>query len=526
MSKLGVKPRDSYEVGYNRACALANVSDYEAAETAVKAAYKMGEEALFDEDYTDEEVLAELAPLSVLLSFLMLATGRAEAAVDRLQPLVAGDLHQREISALAANNWAVASFATDTQQKGFFSRSIRKLESLLDKSTNNLLAFDSDIATRLDAEQKQLLHMNRALLYYLSGKLDPAKELSAQLLSAYPGNASVAMLQALLLAKSGKAAEADKLLADFQNNIMDDDSDDSARPILLRAQLALESGNAAVAVQLLGTALPSDLQLRPAVLATRVALLEQTGDVAGAEGLLQSALQHWQQVAKVAPRDQAAGAGVSWCLQRLVTLKLSQGKAGDAMSLYQQLSKLSGGATSTSSAALAKLARAAAAAGDLDAVAVLQKQLPAAYATLGQNVDVDALEDSARAVSSSRRRDEVTRKREADEAAADEQPKKRSKKKRKPRYPKGYDPSKPNGGLPPPDPERWLPKWQRSDAKKKQRRRRDRQETVKGSQGAGRVDEALDRAAKAERGESPDKAKGPAKPNLPARPGKGKGGRR
>lgn len=54
-------------------------------------------------------------------------------------------------------------------------------------------------------------------------------------------------------------------------------------------------------------------------------------------------------------------------------------------------------------------------------------------------------------------------------------PQKRAKRKRKPRYPKGYDPSKPNGGLPPPDPERWLPKWQRSDAKKKQKRRRDRQ---------------------------------------------------
>jgi hypothetical protein len=53
------------------------------------------------------------------------------------------------------------------------------------------------------------------------------------------------------------------------------------------------------------------------------------------------------------------------------------------------------------------------------------------------------------------------------------------------------------------------------------------QETVKGSQGAGKVDEALDRAAKAERGEEPEKAKGPVKPNLPTRAGgKGKGGRR
>ena len=37
------------------------------------------------------------------------------------------------------------------------------------------------------------------------------------------------------------------------------------------------------------------------------------------------------------------------------------------------------------------------------------------------------------------------------------------KKKKKPRYPKGFDPSKSNA---PPDPERWLPKWQRKAFKK------------------------------------------------------------
>lgn len=54
-------------------------------------------------------------------------------------------------------------------------------------------------------------------------------------------------------------------------------------------------------------------------------------------------------------------------------------------------------------------------------------------------------------------------------------------KKKKPRFPVGYDPSLPNGGLPLPDPERWLPKWQRAEAKKKAKKRRDK-EAVKGSQ--------------------------------------------
>lgn len=49
---------------------------------------------------------------------------------------------------------------------------------------------------------------------------------------------------------------------------------------------------------------------------------------------------------------------------------------------------------------------------------------------------------------------------------------------RKPRYPKGFDPNNPG---PKPDPERWMPKWQRSGQKKGRRRRRDEKE-IKGSQ--------------------------------------------
>jgi hypothetical protein len=60
--------------------------------------------------------------------------------------------------------------AADAQQKGFYSRSIRKLESLLDKgSGGGSLALDRDIATCLNAQQQQLLHLNRALLYLMSG---------------------------------------------------------------------------------------------------------------------------------------------------------------------------------------------------------------------------------------------------------------------------------------------------------------------------------------------------------------------
>ncbi len=103
----------------------------------------------------------------------------------------------------------------------------------------------------------------------------------------------------------------------------------------------------------------------------------------------------------------------------------------------------------------------------------------------------------------------------------------RKRGKKRKRYPKGYDPSLPGGGLPPPDPERWLPKWQRSDAKKKKLKSAARDKgAVKGSQGAGKVDESLD-VSKAKAGASSSgqqaAGKGKAAPSLPPPPAKKKG---
>ena len=57
--------------------------------------------------------------------------------------------------------------------------------------------------------------------------------------------------------------------------------------------------------------------------------------------------------------------------------------------------------------------------------------------------------------------------------------KSKKKRKRKPRYPKGFDPANPG---PAPDPERWLPKRERSTYRPKRKDKRAAQ--VRGSQGA------------------------------------------
>lgn len=52
----------------------------------------------------------------------------------------------------------------------------------------------------------------------------------------------------------------------------------------------------------------------------------------------------------------------------------------------------------------------------------------------------------------------------------------KKKRKRKSRLPKGLDPANPG---PPPDPERWLPKWQRSDFKRKRTTSRRREKVCR-----------------------------------------------
>lgn len=59
-------------------------------------------------------------------------------------------------------------------------------------------------------------------------------------------------------------------------------------------------------------------------------------------------------------------------------------------------------------------------------------------------------------------------------------PKKRKNKKIQ--YPKGFDPKAPG---PPPDPERWLPKWQRSKFKKLAKKKGI---YIKGAQGDAQID--------------------------------------
>merc|ERR1719188_406681 len=80
--------------------------------------------------------------------------------------------------------------------------------------------------------------------------------------------------------------------------------------------------------------------------------------------------------------------------------------------------------------------------------------------------------------------DQETAAGEEGEAAKEVKAKAKRRRKRKPRYPKGFDPENPG---PPPDPERWLPKHERAEFKKRMRKRD--KALARGPQGSMPVDD-------------------------------------
>ena len=108
-----------------------------------------------------------------------------------------------------------------------------------------------------------------------------------------PEAPATAMLQASLLSREGRARDADAVLAALAARCAGD-AGRAAEAALTRAQLAAAGGDGAGALQHLAAIRDGAWQARPAVLATKVALLEGLGQPAQVAATLSSALDHWR----------------------------------------------------------------------------------------------------------------------------------------------------------------------------------------------------------------------------------------
>ncbi|KAI4373808.1 hypothetical protein MLD38_011884 [Melastoma candidum] len=199
----------------------------------------------------------------------------------------------------------------------------------------------------------------------------------------------------------------------------------------------------------------------PATVATLVALRERAGDIDGAAAVFDSAIKWWS-------NSMTEDKHLSVIMQEAAAFRMWHGKQEDAARLYEELVKSHG-----SIEALVGLVTTTAWV-DITKAEAYEKQLKPLPGL--KAISVDSLEKTSGA-----KQDEAGPRsgmaEALEESKSKEKPKK--KRKRKPKYPKGFDPKNPG---PPPDPERWLPKRERSSYRPKRKDKRAAQ--VRGSQGA------------------------------------------
>ncbi|KAJ6382550.1 hypothetical protein OIU77_031072 [Salix suchowensis] len=439
-----IKASSSFELAYNTACSLIERNKFTDAEQLLLTARRVGQETLMDDNLAEDDIEIELAPIAVQLAYVQQLLGRSPEAMQAYTEIINRNLADESSFAIAVNNLIALKGSKDV------SDNLRKLDRLKEQDASAFqLARGLD---KLSPKQKEAIYTNRVLLLLHANKMDQARELVAALPDMFADSVLPVLLQAAVFVRENKASKAEEILSQFAEKFPD-----KSRVILLaRAQVAAAAGHPQIAADSLSKI--HDIQHMPATVATVVALKERAGDVDGASSVLDSAIKWWSNA-------MSEDGKLNVIMQEAASFKVRHGKEEDAAHLYEELVKSRG-----SIDALVGLVNTVARV-DVDKAEAYEKKLKPLPGLKG--IDVDSLEKT----SGAKHIEGAPVVTEAHEEGKKEKPKR--KRKRKPRYPKGFDPANPG---PPPDPERWLPKRERSSYRPKRKDKRAAQ--VRGSQGA------------------------------------------
>ncbi|KAJ6809067.1 signal recognition particle subunit SRP72-like [Iris pallida] len=495
MDTLKVKASSSFELAYNTACSLIEKGKYADAEQQLLSARRIGQEMLMDEDYGDDEIEAELAPISVQLAYVQQLLGHTQEAIESYTSIINRNLADASSHAVATNNLISLRGTKDA------SDSLRKLDQLIEKPVGaRQFQFANGLDFKLSQRQKEALFSNRLLLLLQTNKIDQppgdtlmgmcipwdkptyivlgmlgcfhkfcwwktlftcisfyfittAQELASSLPDMFPDSLTPVLLQAAVHVRGKKVPKAEEILGQFADKF----PEKSKLVLLARAQIAAAAGHSQIAAESLSK-IP-DIQHMPATVATIVSLRERLSDFSSASTVFDSAIKWWK-------NSMTEDNKLNIIMQEAASFKLNHGREDDASKLYEELVKSQG-----SLEAMVGLV-ATAARTDLEKAELYEKKLRPLSGLKGINVESLEKTHGAKHVEGAH-----VGKMEVSEDVKKTSMKKR-KRKRKPRYPKGFDPANPG---PPPDPERWLPKRERSSYRP---RRKDKRAQVRGSQGA------------------------------------------
>mmetsp|Transcript_7609 Transcript_7609/g.15869 ORF Transcript_7609/g.15869 Transcript_7609/m.15869 type:complete len:677 (+) Transcript_7609:204-2234(+) len=465
----------SYELCFNSACALIDMGRLGEAATRLEEAKDLCvKELLQAEELAEEEANLledheELAALHVQRGVVLQRQGENDAANELYQRVLrqrTGPEVDITVLAVACNN--VVALRSEGKK------------SLFDSLKRINVASKESLEHKLTRKQNIEIAINKCLLFLQAHKLDDAKRELQRLRESYPGHPRVAVIQAAIAHTDKKAKACEEVLQAYLT-----ENPGCEEVLLPLAQLHAQQQKYDRAVEALSQ-LPPHRRAQPSTVEAIVALHQRQKNPEKAVACLREAVAFWTSQ-EGNDADEETFAEVLRIAARLAMRLGDHAFAAEAFQLYVE--RIDG----SDSEALCGLVRALASTDAEKAEQYAQRLRVPSYAHLDaeelEAADIPKIGQNLKkpAAAAVVAKEATTATAEASEEAAAPEAKAvkpKRKRKRKPRYPKGYDPENPG---PPPDPERWLPKRERAEFKKRMRKRD--KNLARGPQGSMPVDD-------------------------------------
>ncbi|CAF4755791.1 unnamed protein product [Pieris macdunnoughi] len=422
----------TYELSYNVGTTLAMRGKYSESLPVLKKAEQACSESVLEDGGTEEEAKEEAAIIRVQQAYCLQQSGKEKEAATIYHNVLKEKPSDQALVAIASNNLVV----------------INRDSNVFDSRKRMKAATQEGLEHKLNSRQRAKIIYNQAILAIYSNQPDFCKQCCVKLTREFNEEKRAILIEASSLVKDGKSQQALNLLLKYGDTLT-----------LAAAQVLLAQGDRKAAVKLLEE---SAFKFRPAVIGVLCTLLTADNEYEKASKLFNEVYEHYKN-----DDEQVKALRNVW--RAAAEAHSRAGNATAAAQAHETLVRAAPGDKRT----LARLVKALI--HEPERARKLAANLPPITKLEGK-IDIDALESSKWMMGAKIVKKTVQSKQEQSPGTPGSElgQKKKAKRKRKTKLPPSADLSRP------PDPERWLPKYERTAYRKRRGIRRD---VIKGSQG-------------------------------------------
>ncbi|CAH1103592.1 unnamed protein product [Psylliodes chrysocephalus] len=429
----------TYEQCYNKACLLIAQENYADAEKKLRQCEKLCREMLEEDEASEEEIDIELALIRIQLAYVYQKQGRIKESQQMYITNLKLKLDDSALMAVASNNIVC----------------INKDQNLFDSKKKMKVALNEALTFKLPSKQRKYIALNNAILNYYINQTDQCEKVCKIIKEKWPElHMQTTVLTALNLMKSDRVQDAINLLTNTK-------TDDNLYVKLCIAQIYLMQGEKLEACKVLENI--GEDSYKPGIVGALTTLYLGIGEE-------KTALKVFERTVEFYKKNKVKGVDLSNLWRQAAEFHIKKGLPQVAVNSLEELLKNNKDDTKL----VAQLILAYAQFNEPQALKLSNQLI--SIDELSKDVDLEALEATQLLTVTYNKRSPASKQESLPSTPRDEPVKKtRKHKKRKGKLPKNYDPNTL------PDPERWLPKYERTGFRKKRDRRA--KEVIKGSQG-------------------------------------------